>query len=77
MPGLLLKDFPDELHRRLNERAARNHRSMAKEALAILQSVLRAPAGPPPLDEVDAWRIDGAKALTDELLEEARSVGRP
>lgn len=77
MAGLLLKDFPDDLHRRLHERAVRNHRSMAKEALVILQSVLRPPAGPPRLEAVDTWRVDGAKPLTDALLEEARSVGRP
>ena len=77
MPGLLLKEFPDDLHRRLNERAARNHRSMAREALAILQAVLRGPAGPPRLEDVDAWRIKGPKPLTDELLEEARALGRP
>ena len=74
---LLLEDFPDDLHRRLNERAARNHRSMAREALAILQAVLRGLAGPPRLEEIDAWRIKGAKPLTDELLEEARRAGRP
>ena len=77
MPGLLLKDFPEDLHRLLTERATRNHRSMAREALTILHAVLRGPAGPPTLEEVDSWRVDGGKALTDELLEEARSQGRP
>ena len=77
MPGLLLKDFPDALHRKLTARAARNHRSMAREALAILESVLRGPGGPPPLRDIDAWRVNAAKPLTDELLREARSAGRP
>ena len=71
--GSLLENFPDDLHRRLTERAARNHRSIAQEAPAILQTVLRTPAGPPRLEEIDAWRIRGPKPLTDDLLEEARS----
>ena len=77
MPGLLLEEFPEDLHRRLTERAARNHRSMAKEALAILHAALRGTAGPPALEVVDGWRIKGTRPLTDELLEEARSLGRP
>ena len=77
MAGLLLTDFPDALHRKLTERAARNHRSMAREALAILEAVLRGPAGPPTLKDIDSWRVKGAKPLSDDLLREARSVGRP
>ena len=44
MPGLLLKDFPPELHRRLKEEAARHHRSMTRQALALLEQALTAPA---------------------------------
>lgn len=44
MPGLLLKDFPPELHRRLKEEAARHHRSMTRQALALLEQALAAPA---------------------------------
>jgi len=44
MPGLLLKDFPPELHRRLKQEAARNHRSMTRQALALLEQALTAPA---------------------------------
>jgi plasmid stability protein len=44
MAGLLIKDFPPELHRRLREEAARHHRSMTRQALALLEQALTAPA---------------------------------
>jgi plasmid stability protein len=44
VPGLLIKDFPLELHRRLRDEAARNHRSMTRQALALLEQALAAPA---------------------------------
>ena len=44
MPGLLIKDFPPELHRRLKEEAERYHRSMTRQALALLEQALAAPA---------------------------------
>ena len=43
MPGLLIKDFPPELHRRLKEEAARYHRSMTRQALVLLEQALSAP----------------------------------
>ena len=44
MPGLLIKDFPPELHRKLKEEAARHHRSMTRQALALLEQALSGPA---------------------------------
>ncbi len=44
MPGLLIKDFPPELHRRLKAEAAHYHRSMTRQALAFLEQALAAPA---------------------------------
>ena len=40
MSGLLIKDFPPELHRKLKEEAARHHRSMTRQALAFLGQAL-------------------------------------
>lgn len=40
MPGLLIKDFPPELHQKLKEEAARNHRSMTRQALVLLEQAL-------------------------------------
>ncbi len=44
MPGLLIKDFPPELHRRLKAEAAHHHRSMTRQALALLEQALTIPA---------------------------------
>ena len=40
MPGLLIKDMPTEVHQKLKERAAKNRRSMTKEALSIIELAL-------------------------------------
>jgi plasmid stability protein len=76
MPGLVIKDLPKELHRRLKARAAASHRSMGREALVILREALDDRAGPPTLDEVDAMRVRGRAPLTDSIVEEARNSGR-
>lgn len=77
MPGLLIKDLPLALHRRLRARAAASHRSISREALVILEEALDERAGPPALEEVDALRQTGARLLTDDLVEKARAEGRP
>ena len=40
MLALLIKDLPEELHRKLKEEAARHHRSMTGEALVLLEQAL-------------------------------------
>lgn len=42
MPGLLIKDFPPELHQKLKAEAARYHRSMTRQALVLLEQALSA-----------------------------------
>ncbi len=44
MPGLLIKNLPSALHRKLKESAARHHRSMTREALALLEQALFGPS---------------------------------
>jgi len=44
MAALLIKDFPPELHRKLKEEAERHHRSMTRQALALLERALSPPA---------------------------------
>lgn len=73
MPGLLIKDLPDELHQKLKSRADRNRRSMTKEALVLLEQALNLgemPATPP-------TPIIGNFLLTDVWLDEAKADGRP
>ena len=72
MPGFVIKDFPENLHRQLKDRAIRHHRSMAKEVLAMLEQVLNEKnvlrQEPPP--------YKGKFALTDTFIGRARREGR-
>ena len=72
MPGLVIKDLPAELHRKLKQQAARHHRSMTKEVLVVLERALSegAPSqeAPPP--------FKGRFALTDKFIAQARREGR-
>ena len=72
MPGLLVKDVPPPVHRKLKQRASRHRRSMMQEALVILEEALGSdePAG--------AWPAPykGSLPLTPSLLRGARK-GRP
>ena len=77
MPALLIRDLPDDLHCKLKDRAAANHRSMSRELLVLLEEALHEPAGPPPLAAVDKMRVTGARPLTQDLLNEARREDRP
>jgi hypothetical protein len=73
MATLLLRNLPDDLYQRLKQRALQNHRSLASEALALLENALAPqnhPAGGFPQPFV------GRSPLTDELLNEARQTGR-
>jgi plasmid stability protein len=78
MPGLLIKDFPPELHRKLKEEAARHHRFMTGQAVALLEQALSAdsrravdllpkplkPAKPLPANDVVAVIRAGRKTRT-------------
>ena len=77
MPGLFIKDLPYDLHGRLKARAAANRRSLASEAIILLERSLAERAGPPTLAEIDEMRIRGEMPLTQDLLDEARCSGRP
>ncbi len=45
MPNLSIKDVPEALAEALRRRAARNHRSLQGELMALLEAAVRAPAG--------------------------------
>ena len=70
MPSILIKDIPAELHRRLREVAVRDHRSLSKEVIALLEVALaeRPAELPPPLEL--------AFPLSKEWLDQAVSEGR-
>lgn len=73
MPGLLIKDIPVELHYKLKARAAKNKRSMTKEALFILEQTLT--SEPVNVTELPA-PIQGKFLLTDEWIDAAKRMGR-
>jgi plasmid stability protein len=72
MPGLAIKRLPPNLHRQLKRRAARNHRSMTKELLAVLEQALGGEV--PPSAEPPPFR--GRFPLTDRFLDKAKRADR-
>lgn len=44
MAALVIKKLPNALHGRLKARAKRHHRSLTKEAVALLEAGIKAPA---------------------------------
>lgn len=73
MPGLVIRNLPDELHRKLKEQAARHHRSLTKEATALLEQALNQQTqqvreAPTP--------YKGRFSLTDDFIDQAKREGR-
>ena len=73
MTGLLIKEFPEDLHKKLKIRAAKNHRSMMKEALHLLEVALE--KDPMPQKKLPT-PIQGNFLLTDAWIEQAKNEGR-
>lgn len=75
MPGLLIKEFPEALHYKLKARAARNKRSMTKEALYLLEMALieEEEERPRPMPAP----VKGTILLTDKMINSAKQEGRP
>lgn len=72
MPDILLKGVPDSLHRKLKEVAARNRRSMNRQAVVLIEGALRQVDSP-----VDLPRpLTGRFPLTAQFVERAKREGR-
>jgi plasmid stability protein len=73
MATLLLRELPDELHRKLKVRAAQNRRSMGKEALILLEMGLAS-------DQQEFGDLPqpfaGNFLINDEWLAQAKDEGR-
>ena len=70
MPSILIKDIPPGLHQQLRQAAKRDHRSLSKEVIALLEAALGSRrAELPPV-------IEAAFPLTHDWLEEAITQGR-
>jgi len=76
MSGLLIKDLPKELLRKLKARAAANRRSLSGEAIVILENALRDHSNPPTLAEIDALRTRGQRLLRQTIIDRARRKDR-
>jgi plasmid stability protein len=76
MSGLLIKDLPRDLHRKLKTRAAAHRRSLSSEAIIILETALHDRSGPPTLAEIDRLRTRGQKRLNQSILDRARRRDR-
>ena len=62
MPTITLKNVPDELHRRLKERAERHHRSLNREAIRCLEAAV---AGDEPEERSELLkRLDAVERLS-------------
>ncbi len=70
MPSLVIKNLPPEIHRRLKELAAKNHRSMTKQAIDILE---RGSFTSSPVRKVKPFK--GRFLLTEEFVNSAKREG--
>ena len=74
MATLVIKDLPDELHRRLKEEALKAHRSMTKEAIYLMEAALQEKAEPSRLQELP-HPYQGQKPLTDKMIQKWKRQG--
>jgi plasmid stability protein len=74
MSTLVVKNLPDQLHEKLRRQAKRNHRSINKEAVAVLEQALDARHQPPKLSP--PLRLRGGFRPGIEDIEAAIAEGR-
>ncbi len=73
MPALLIRGLPPVLHEKLKEEARRHHRSMAGEALAVLEQSL----GTAPVPSLrDVKPVPCRIRIDDAWIKRARERGR-
>ena len=73
MGTIIIRDLPDDLHERLKAQAKRNHRSLTKEAIALIERHL---AQPRPIPELPPPLRLKAGPVTITQIEAAISKGR-
>ena len=77
MAVLFVKEVPEELHRKLKSLAVRHRRSMAKEALMLLEEALDASARSEAKPAKRLPRpVKRRFPLTDDFIKRARREGR-
>lgn len=72
MPSLVIKKLPEEIHNKLKTQADRHHRSMVKEAIALLEEALEVNTQihevPPP--------YEGKIKITNKFINHAKRRSR-
>jgi len=80
MPGLTIKNMPDDLYQSLKARAKANHRSLNGEAIACLERTIGTRRIDPDefLARIRKLREEvKCPPLTERFLREAKNWGRP
>ncbi len=80
MPTLTIKGLPDDLYRRLKERARANHRSLNREVIVCLEQATTLPVVDPQTWLANAAQLRARLALpplTEARLRRVKTTGRP
>lgn len=74
MPNLSIKDVPEPIAEALRQQAARNHRSLQGELMAIIQSAVQGAA--PAVPQHGGWRR-GTRSIEDLAAERRARYPEP
>jgi hypothetical protein len=74
MPNLSIKDVPEELAEALRQRAARNHRSLQGELMAIIQQAAQAGGGAGQAPGAPSFEGRRGTRTIEELARERRAL---
>ena len=74
MSTLVIKNLPEHLHAALKSQAQRNHRSLNKEAVALIEQAIAAPRMAPQLSP--PLKLRSGRMLTMEDIEAAIKEGQ-
>jgi plasmid stability protein len=80
MPNLSIKNVPDDVLNKLRERAARNHRSIQGELMALLVAAVEPAAGgtePPAIHEDPRFRRTGTRTIEEIAAEHRKRWKKP
>ena len=79
MPNLSIKDVPEAWASSLRERAARNHRSLQGELMAIVEAAVREPVAPNPATQAAADQAAVTQSVMAALdnLAAQKAASRP
>jgi plasmid stability protein len=74
MPNLSIKDVPEDIAEALRERAARNHRSLQGELMAIIQQAVQSPNVAVQLPATRSFEGRRGMRSIEEFAEESRTL---